>query len=159
MAGEEGGSQDYSQLCAGLKWFLGPNSGHFSSRRSRCFGVAFPWLLWGSRSGVRCPHPTGVVLLASGLTALQGLLQPWRWMHIPLGLGVHCSVAHGFGEHNSRPLAPEEPQRWASAQGQMLYWPPSSLLRSRVLRRPDITSSPVCSALQAVSITTCPGAT
>lgn len=91
----------------------------------------FPWLLWASRSGVRCPHPTGVVVLLSGLSALQELLQPWKLLHIPLNLGMHCSVAHGFGEHNSYP---------------------------GVCHHSNIMSSPVCCALQVVSITTCPGA-
>ena len=62
---------------------VGANGAHFSSRERRCFGVAFPWLLWGSRSGVRCPHPTRVVLLVSGLSALQELLRLWRLTHIP----------------------------------------------------------------------------
>lgn len=52
MTGKEGGSQELSIPVEPL----GPNNAPFFSWESRHFGVAFPWLPWGS--GVRCLHLT-----------------------------------------------------------------------------------------------------
>ena len=83
-----GGAGKPGLLLSALCWLevvfgqqLGTNSAHFSSRKSQCFRVAFPWLLWGSGSGVRYPHPT------AGF-----------WPHCSAGAAAAVEVdAHPFG--------------------------------------------------------------
>lgn len=161
-----GGAEKPALLLSALCWLvfgqhLSTTSAHFSSRKSQCFGVAFPWLPRGPCSGVRCPHPTGAAVLVSGPTALRELPQPGRLAHIPLDLAVHCSVARGFGEHNSHPLAPKRAPEMGFCprpNAALLPFIPASVLRSGVPRHPHVASSPEPCALQVVSITTCPGA-
>ena len=89
VTGKEGGSQELSIPVEPL----GPNNAPFFSWESRHFGVAFPWLPWGS--GVRCLQHTGVVPLFPGLTTPQERLQMGPCALLDL-------VAHGVSERARR---------------------------------------------------------